>query len=144
MKKNLPKLPENPKRVTYFDNRKCHYCGEPIADQERKNRIHCPVSFDEYGNRIDCKRKKFDLKHQPETETLQCHNARAKDYYQKIIKMRADHGEIVTSAIIDSYGIIITESDDYYFDGHELTSYFIGFAIISNPNTNTHRIVDVK
>ena len=144
MKKALLKLPENPKRVTYFDNRKCHYCGEPIADQERKNRIHCPESIDENGKIINCKRKKFDVKHQPETEILKDHNARAKDYHKKIKKMRADQGEFVTSAIIDSYGICLTESDNFHFDGHQLTSYFIGFAIISNPITNMHRIIELN
>ena len=126
---------------TYYLNRKCEYCGEPIEDQARSNRKHCIPWKDEYGKTHTCRRLKHSVKHEQEDELLMEHNARAKNHHKMIAKMLTDQGEQVTSEIIDAYGIRLTECLDFHFDGHQLTSYFLGFTIYSNPNTQTHRIV---
>ncbi len=144
MKKKQLKLPENPKRFSYFDNRKCHYCDTPIPDQARKNRIHCFPWSDDNGKLNDCKRKKHDLKHGREIEILQDHNARAKELNNKIHHMLTEHGEVVTTEILNAYNITLSFCDDFSFDGHILTTQFIDYTIVSNPITNTHEIYMTK
>ena len=141
MKKKQLKIPANPRRLTYILNRKSEYCGAPIEDQARASRKHCPPVIDEFGVSHSCKRMKHAVKHEREDELLMEYSARAKNHNKMIAKMLTDHGEQVTSEIIDAYGIRLTECLDFHFDGHQLTSYFLGFTIYSNPNTQTHRIV---
>lgn len=141
MKKKLIKLPQKPKNATYFLNRKCEYCGEPIEDQARATRKHCHPWIDEFGVEHSCKRLKHAVKHEHEDEVLLEYNARAKSHNKMIAKMLADHGDFVTSQIIDSYGVSLREAIRCEFDGHQWISYFIDFTIISNPNTHTHQII---
>ncbi len=58
--------------------------------------------------------------------------------------MLADHGEFVTSQVIDSYGITLTDAIRIEVDIHQWIFHFIDFTIISNPNTHTHQIVVTK
>jgi hypothetical protein len=138
------KIPDSPKKFTYINNRKCEYCSKPIEDQARINRKHCHPWKDEFGVQHSCKRLKHSVKHEREDEILLEHNSRAKNLNKMISKMLTDHGDQVTSEIIDAYGICLSESEHFEFDGHQFTSYFIDFTIYSNPNTHMHRIVVAK
>ena len=144
MNQKQVKIPATPKKFTYFLNRKCDYCGKEIEDQARANRKHCLPWTDEFEVEHSCKRLKHSVKHERENELLLEHNVKAKDHNKMIAKMIADHGDHVTSQIIDAYGICLRECELYYFDGYQLTSHFIDFTIYSNPNTHTHRIVVTK
>jgi hypothetical protein len=144
MKKKQLKIPATSKDFTYFLKRMCEYCDEPIEDQARPNRKHCLPKIDEFGVEHSCKRLKHSVKHEREDELLMEYIARAKNHNKMISKMLADHGDHVTSQMIDAYGICLRECTHFDFDGHQYTSHFIDFTIYSNPNTDTHRIVVTK
>jgi hypothetical protein len=126
---------------TYYLNRKCEHCGKPIEDQARTSKRHCSAWTDEYGQKHDCKRQKHADKHSREDEYLQAIIARSKDQNKKIAKALADHGEVLTTDNLNAYGIYLPFCDEHFTDGHTLTSKYIDFTIVSNPNTHSHRIV---
>jgi len=144
MKKKQIKFPQTPKNATYFLNRKCEYCGKPIEDQATATRKHCLPWIDEFGVKHSCKRLKHTVKHEREDQILLEYNGRAKSHNKMIAKMLTDHGDVVTSQIIDSYGITLTDAISIEVDIHQWIFHFIDFTIISNPNTHTHQIVVTK
>ena len=140
MKKRPLKRPTTPDSFTYLFGRRCEYCKKPIEDQARPNKTHCTAWTDENGIKHDCKRRKHTFNHGREDEILQAKNAEAKDLNKKIMKLLADQGEFVTTQELNAYGITLTGCNDFTFDGHTLTTQFIDFIIVSNPNTNSHEI----
>ncbi|MBU3714784.1 MAG: hypothetical protein FGM46_07525 [Ferruginibacter sp.] len=125
---------------TYIQNRKCEHCDAPIEDQARASKRHCASWVDEFGIKHDCKRQKHADKHSREDEFLQALNAGVKDNNKKIDKMVAEKGNVVTTEVINAYGIELTKCVDFEFDGRIFKSQFLNYYIYSNPISQTHKI----
>jgi hypothetical protein len=141
MKKKKVHEPGINPNYTYHNGRSCENCDKAIEDQARASKKHCSAWVDEFGIKHDCKRQKHAEKHSREDEFLQALNASVKDANQKICKMVADKGDIVTTEVLNAYGIELSKCIDFSFDGHQCTSQFLNYYIHSNPNTHTHKIV---
>lgn len=126
---------------TYTLGRVCLYCGEPIEDQARANKMHCSPWLDEYGIRHDCKRKRHQIRHQEKEDVLLDHNAKQRELTRQIENIVKTHGDIVTNEVLDAYGINLFESLKIDFNAGSGTSSFLGYQIISNAITKTHKIV---
>ena len=125
---------------TFILGRACQYCGEPIEDQARATKIHCTRWKDENGQIHDCKRKKHQLKHQPEEDLLLDFSAKQRTTKQQIEKMIAAHGVIVTTEILNAYNIILSENLRFSYQSGLATAEFLGYHIVSNPKLNNHKI----
>jgi hypothetical protein len=126
---------------TYILGRACQYCGEPIEDQARATKIHCTRWKDAEGQIHDCKRKKHQLKHQPEEDVLLDFSSKQRTTKQQIEKMIAAHGDIVTTEILNAYNVILSENLGFSYQSGLVTAEFLGYNIVSNPQINNHKIL---
>ena len=139
MKKISIKAP-NRNSKTYFMGRKCQFCGEPIEDQARKTKIHCTPWIDEYGVRHDCKREKHQQKHQPEEEVLLDFGARQRKMTRQIENLIQSHGIEVTTDMLTAFDIKLSNNVSYEYNRKSATFKFIGYSIVYQIQTNTHKI----
>ncbi len=132
--------PQNKPAKTYFLGRVCQYCGEPIEDQARASRTHCPRYMDEFSVIHDCRRKKHQIKHQANEAVLLDWCANQRQIKRKIEDAIAAHGEHVTLEILDAYHIQLQERIrmDHY-EGVTVLE-FLGYDIILTPNFKTYKI----
>jgi len=126
--------------LTYKLGRRCLYCGEPIEDQARANKIHCSPWVDEYGKRHDCKRQRHSLVHKPDDDLLLEISAGQRDKKRQIERMIAAHGDEVTTEVLIAYGIKLMDCLRFSYHSGQGTFYFLGYRIISNPKLKTHKI----
>jgi predicted RNA-binding Zn-ribbon protein involved in translation (DUF1610 family) len=126
---------------SYLNNRECRHCGRPIADQEHKTREFCPVNVGENGKIRDCK-SAFHRENDKPYRVLQ--TAIIAD--QKTMAIRIDflikmRGHEVTTDDLDFYEIDLRKPVSYNVSTDGLmTSYFLYHTIVSDPNTNNHKI----
>lgn len=127
--------------LTYHLGRACLNCGEPIEDQARSTRTHCPRWIDQTGKVHDCRRKKHQLKHQPQEDLLLDFSARQREISKQIEKVLAAHGDIVSTEVLNAYNITLSENLRFSYHSNLGTSEFLGYKIITNPKSKTHQIV---
>jgi hypothetical protein len=127
---------------TYHMKRACVECGEPIADQERITRIHCPQVKDDNGKVIkDCKRRKHQRIHQTEEDYLLDWNAMQRETKKKIEAALKDHGDELTKQMLNAYHIMLDTCIRNYKNGGTTVIEFLGYDIILNPNYITLKII---
>lgn len=129
------------KAKTYHLGRVCQNCGEPIADQDRATKTHCSRWRDEYGVIHDCKRQKHTLKTQLYDDILLDFSALQRETKRQIERVLADHGNEVSTEVLNAYNVKLVENLSYGYHSGLLYSQFLGFRIISNPKLNTHKII---
>lgn len=133
-------LYENKPAKTYFLGRVCQYCGEPIEDQARASRTHCPRFMDEFGVMHDCRRKKHQVKHQEDEAILLDWSAAQRQTKRKIEEAVIAHGDEVTLDVLDAYNIKLQECIRFnYLEGSAVFE-FLGYDIIVKPNLKTYKI----
>lgn len=133
--------PLEKKVKTYHLGRVCQNCGEPITDQDRATKTHCSRWRDEFGVIHDCKRQKHTLKTQPYDDILLDFSAVQRETKRQIEKILADHGNEVSTEVLNAYNIKLSENLSYDYHSGLLYAEFLGFKIISNPKLNTHKII---
>ncbi len=119
--------------LTYHLGRVCEDCGEPIADQERKTKRHCTAYIDENGIHHNCRRRKHQKKHQKHEDLLLDWAAVQRQTKTKIDEALATHGEFVTEAVLEAYGIVLNNCISISHGYQESTLEFLGYNIIVNP-----------
>jgi hypothetical protein len=125
---------------TFKLGRACQYCGEPIEDQARATKMHCTRWKDEFGTVHDCKRRKHQLKHQPQEDILLDFSAKQRETSQQIEKVIAAHGDIVSTEVLNAYNITLSDNLNYSYHSGLATAEFLGYKIITNPRLNNHKI----
>ena len=126
--------------LTYKLGRRCLYCGEPIEDQARANKIHCTPWVDEYGNRHDCKRRRHSLLHKQDDEVLMEVSAGHRDTKKQIERVLAAHEDEVSTEVLNAYSIKLMDCLRFRYHSGIGTFDFLGYRIISNPKLKTHKI----
>jgi hypothetical protein len=140
MKKKVSDIADRQAK-TYKLGRVCHYCGEPIPDQERASKIHCTRYRDKFGIIHDCKRKKHKVKTQLQEDILLDFSARQRETKRQIEKIIPIHGDLVSTEILNAYNVQLSDNLEYKYESGLLYAKFIDFTIISNPILNSHKIV---
>jgi hypothetical protein len=125
---------------TYKLGRTCLNCGEPIEDQARKNRVHCPAWVDKFGVRHDCKRRKNQTKNQAKEDTLLDLCARHRETNRQIEKAIAAHGDVLSTEILNSYNINLADNLRLHYHSGIVVTEFLGYRIITNLKLQTHKI----
>jgi hypothetical protein len=125
---------------TYLLGRRCQYCGEPIEDQARANKIHCSSWVDEYGVKHDCKRRKNMLKNRTKEDTLLDLCARHRETNRQIERIIAAHGDLVSTEVLNAYNVNLADNISFSYDSGIATAEFLGFRIKSNPILKNHKI----
>lgn len=125
---------------TYKLGRACLNCGEPIADQARKTKLHCSAWTDKYGVRHDCKRRRNQAKNQDNEDVLLDLCARHRETRRQIEKMIAAHGDAVSTEILNAYGINLADNLRFTYHSGIAVTEFIGYRIITNLKLQTHKI----
>jgi hypothetical protein len=121
--------------LTYHLGRECENvdCREPIADQERKSKRHCSEYTDENGIHHNCRRRKHQQKHQIHEDQLLDYAAIQRQTKAKIEEAIITHGEFVTEAVLEAYGIVLNNCISITHGHEESTLGFLGYNIIVNP-----------
>ena len=121
--------------LTYHLGRVCENedCREPIADQERKSKKHCSEYTDENGIHHNCRRRKHQQKHQILEDQLLDYAAIQRQTKAKIEEAIITHGEFVTEAVLEAYGIVLNNCISITHGYEESTLGFLGYNIIVNP-----------
>ena len=119
--------------LTYLLGRACEDCGEPIADQERKTKRHCSEYVDENGIHHNCRRRKYQKKHQIHEDRLLDWSAVQRQTKTKIEETVATHGEFVNLQILEAYGIALNNYITISHGYQESYLEFLGYNIIINP-----------
>ena len=125
---------------TYKLGRACQFCGEPIADQERKSKIHCTRYRDEFGVIHDCKRRKYQLKHQLEEDVLLDWCSMQRATKSKIEDMIKAHGDEVKIEVLDAYNVTLDNRIKSHQHLGQTIAEFLGYNIIITPNCKTFKI----
>ena len=125
---------------TYELGRACLYCGEPIADQARKSKFHCTEYKDEFGVTHNCRRRKYQLKHQLSEDVLLDWCAMQRKTKIQIEEVIKAHGDVVKVEILDAYNVILDNRiRSYQYSGQTIME-FLGYNIIITPNCKTFKI----
>jgi hypothetical protein len=119
--------------LTYHLGRECENCGKPITDQERKTKRHCSPQVDENGIHHNCRRRKHQKKHQIHEDRLLDWAAIQRQTKIKIEEAITTHGEFVTVAVLEAYGIVLNNCISISHGHEESTLGFLGYKIIVNP-----------
>lgn len=125
---------------TYKIGRVCHFCGEPISDQERASKMHCTRWIDESGFVHDCKRKKHQLKIQKNEDILLDFSARQRETNRQLEKIIIAHGDLVSTEILNAYNIKLGDNLKFDYRSGIAVFEYLSFKITVNPNENLHKI----
>ena len=134
------KDPTGKPEKTYELGRACLYCGEPIADQARKNKFHCTIYKDEFGMTHNCRRRKYQLNHQLSEDLLLdwcAFQRKTKIQIEEVIKA---HGNEVKIEVLDAYNVILNNCIRFYQYLGKTIVEFLGYDIIITPNSKTFKI----
>jgi|GEM_PF-579124 len=131
-----------PGNWTYKLKRECLNCGEPLPDHYSKKRTYCKEVRNEDGKLIqDCKGIYNRLLDQPELEVHREIIKEHKTVDERIESMVSKKGNIVSTADLNAYDVILTSSLKYKISRNgTLESDFLKYTIVSNPIYSTHKI----
>jgi len=128
-------------QFSYQLKRACKFCSAPIPDDAHATTEYCPKTWDENGKVRDCKSDYHRENDKPEREIQAAYNGRNKAIKTRIEFLLIKHGDQVTTEMLDTYDIDLTECLRYKVDPSSmLTSYFLNYKIVSNPFNNIHKI----
>lgn len=128
-------------QFNYTLNRACRKCKSPIPDQAHASQEFCPKSYDENGKVRDCKTTFHRENDKPERDAQAEFNRKNKAVKSRIEFLVQKHGFQVTTEMLDTYEIELTQCLKYQIDPSGiLTSHFLNFQIVSNPFNNIHKI----
>lgn len=127
---------------TYLEERACLNCGTPLADQLPGKRTFCKEERDKNGKLIkDCKGLYNRLINKPSRDEQKAIVNELRTTDERIERMVAKKGNLVTTEDLDAYDIQLSSPLSYNINRYgQLTSLFLGFTIISNPISQTHKI----
>lgn len=114
---------------TYYLNRRCLHCNEPIADQAHKTRTHCPREVMPDGTIKCCKddrHTEINSKKNPPYRAIAKHHKKMHDNIEKLYK---DKGALVCQADINNYGIILNRPLEFQRANGQYTFCFTGYKI---------------
>ena len=126
---------------TYFNNRKCEFCGEPIADQAKSTRTHC-VYDNTDGVIKDCKTAKARQNDEEERELFRKHREIIKGIDKSISKMVKEKGYVVDLDALKAYDIdlCLGLTMEIKLNG-QFTSTYINYKIEGGPFESTFKIL---
>ena len=138
MKKNFT---EKIASFSFHLKRSCKFCSAPIPDSAHAATEFCPKTWDENGKVRDCKTAYHRENDRPEREIQAEYNGRNKAVKSRIEFLLKKYGDQVTTEMLDTYEIQLTECMRYKIDQSGfLTSYFLNYQIVSNPFNDIHKI----
>lgn len=120
---------------TYYKERECRHCSEPIADQAHGLLEFCPREVLEDGTIKSCK----DDYHTPRRKIKKApfkgfmvHHEQMRNSLRKLLRR---HGEWVNIELINSYGINLTRPAETAFadDGSKIF-YFVEYAVVQTKH----------
>ena len=135
------KFTEKTGKFSYLLKRACKFCGAPVPDHAHATTEYCPKTYDENGKVRDCKSSFHRENDKPEREIQAEYNGRNKAIKSRIEYLLQKHGYQVTTEMLDTYEIMLTECIKYQVDpSGTLTTHFLNYQIVSNPFNNIHKI----
>ncbi len=126
---------------TFLSGRACLYCGEPIEDQARLSKKYCTPWIDEYGINHYCRRKQHHIRHAEDENILLDYNAKQRETKRQIESLIKTHGNKVTKAMLDAFGIELSSALEQNGTTGAAESKFLGYSIISKAYSNHHKII---
>lgn len=135
------KFTEKTGKFSYLLKRACKFCSAPIHDKAHGASEFCPKTWDDNGKVRDCKTAYHRENDKPEREIQAEYSGRNKAIKSRIEFLVKKHGDQITTEMLDTYEIMLTECIKYQVDpSGTLTTHFLSYQIVSNPFNNIHKI----
>jgi hypothetical protein len=135
------KFTEKTGKFSYLLKRACRFCSAPIHDKAHGASEFCPKTWDDNGKVRDCKTAYHRENDKPEREIQAEYSGRNKAIKSRIEFLVKKHGDQITTEMLDTYEIMLTECIKYQVDpSGTLTTHFLNYQIVSNPFNNIHKI----
>ncbi len=127
--------------LTYYDKRECVFCSEPIADQDRADKIHCEKQVIN-GEIVDCKTAKARVNDADMRQFFREHNAEIRAIDKRIGAMLKNKGEIVNFQDLEAYDIYLERAINTKLEknGNFRCEYYL-FSIDYNHIKKTFKLI---